>query len=250
MTNRKKLFDTVAGRRVFTVLIVLLAAVGALVSFHLYNIYSGYQSAREEYDELRDIAYVVIAPAPGEEPEAILSADIDLKEINPSYVCWLKIEGTEVDYPVVQGQDNEYYMYRTFRGERNASGTPFMDVLCPGGLSAPMSIIYGHNMHDGSMFSVLHDYHNDSFFFSHPYITITPYDSDPITYVVFAVLSTDVYDPIFSLRGADFQEVFNYCSEIGKPSGSGSVLVLSTCTTGGTDDDRLLVVAAQVETEI
>jgi len=246
MIKIKSFFDTTAGRRVFVVILVALIAVGILALFNIYQTYAGYQAAKDEYDELRDIALVVIAPSPAD-PEIVLSIDIDLKEINPSYVCWLNIDGTEVDYPVVQGQDNEYYMYRTFRGERNSAGTPFMDILCPGGLDAPLSIIYGHNMHDGSMFSALHSYRKDDYFFEHPYITIVPYESEPLTYRIFAILQTDVFDPIFELRGADYHDVFSYCSTIGKPDGSGNVLVLSTCTTGGSDDDRFLVVAAQEE---
>ena len=221
-----------------------MIVAGVIASVNLYNIYSGYQSASEEYDELRDTALVVSEPE--SDSDIVLSVDMDLREINPSYVCWIKIDGTEVDYPVVQGQDNEYYMYRTFRGERNPSGTPFFDVLCPGGLSAPLAIIYGHNMQDGSMFSVLHKYRNASFYSAHQDITVIPYEDEPLTYRVFAVLLTDAYDDIFSLRGAGASDVYSYFSGIGKPEDTGNVLILSTCTTGGSDDERLLVVAAQL----
>jgi len=238
----KRLIGYIAGRRIFAALLAIMIASGVIASVNLYSIQSGYQSASEEYDELRDISPVVVAPV----AEDAISPDMDLREINPSYVCWIKIDGTEVDYPVVQGKDNEYYMYRTFRGEKNASGTPFMDVLCPGGLSSPLAIIYGHNMHDGTMFAALHNYEKSDYFYDHPDITIIPYEEEPRTYRVFAVKLTDVYDPIFELRGADYQSVYSYCSDIGKPEGSGAVLILSTCTTGGSDDERLLVFAAQI----
>jgi len=241
----KRLFRYIAGRRVFAALLAILIGAGAFASVNLYNIYFGYKAAQEEYDGLRNVSPVVIAPKPGADADTALSIDIDLKEINSSYVCWLSIEGTQVDYPVVQGQDNEYYMYRTFRGERNASGTPFFDVRCPGGLEAPLAIIYGHNMHDGTMFAALHGYKNPAFFMEHPYITIIPYDSEPLTYRVFAVLVTDAYDGIYDLRGGSYESVESYCAGIGKPAGTGKVLALSTCTTGGDDDERLLVLAAR-----
>jgi len=213
---------------------------------NLYSINAGYQAAQEEYDELRGISPVVIAPVDAGDPEAELSPAIDLRLINPSYVFWLKIDDTQVDYPVVQGKDNEYYMYRTFRGERNSAGTPFMDIGCPGGLDSPLAIVYGHNMHDGSMFAALHNYQNSSYFIDHSDITVIPYEASTRTYRVFAVLLTDVYDEIFSLRGGSHKDVFSYCSSLGKPSGSGGVLVLSTCTTGGSDDERLLVFSAEI----
>jgi len=246
MAKLKGFFEKITGRRLFVILLAILIGAGAITSACLYHINAGYQAAKDEYAELRSISLVVMAPRGSGGIDMDPTPDVDLREINPSYVFWLKINGTEIDYPVVQGKDNEYYMFRTFRGEKNAAGTPFMDIRCPGGLEAPLAIVYGHNMHDGSMFAALHSYRNSTYFLDHSDITVTPYEGKPLTYRIFAVLLTDVYDEIFELRGGSRQDIFSYCAGLGKPSGSGGVLVLSTCTTGGSDNERLLVFSAEI----
>ncbi|MDO5574265.1 MAG: class B sortase, partial [bacterium] len=79
----------------------------------------------------------------------------ELAKINSDLVAWLYIEVIDLSYPVVQGEDNEYYLTHTFEDQKNASGCIFMDSEQDPNLSDYNTFIYGHNMKDGSMFGSL-----------------------------------------------------------------------------------------------
>lgn len=103
-----------------------------------------YRKAQMEYKELTI--------------EAFQKGTIDfetLRDINPDIVGWIKIPGTKIDYPVVQGKDNEEYLHKTFSKKQNRSGSVFLDVNCKKDFSSDNSVIYGHHMKDGSMFAEL-----------------------------------------------------------------------------------------------
>ena len=68
-----------------------------------------------------------------------------------------------MDYPVVQGEDNEYYLHHTFRKEANKAGSIFLDHRNRADFTEQRVIIYGHNMKDGSMFSNLKKYQDKTF---------------------------------------------------------------------------------------
>jgi sortase B len=76
-----------------------------------------------------------------------------LREINPDIIGWIAIDHTRIDYPVVQGKDNEYYLHTSIYGENSRFGTIFLDFRCH--MEDPVRVIYGHHMKDGSMFSDL-----------------------------------------------------------------------------------------------
>lgn len=86
-----------------------------------------------------------------------------LRNINGDIVAWIQIPGIDVDYPVVQGEDNEYYLYHTFRKEANKAGSIFLDYRNCAYFTEQRVIIYGHNMKDGSMFSNLKKYRDAVF---------------------------------------------------------------------------------------
>ena len=73
---------------------------------------------------------------------------------------WFSIKGTKIDYPVTRGKDNYFYLNHLFTGERNIMGSIFMDYRNNGDFSDKNTIIYGHNMKNGSMFSFLTKYKN------------------------------------------------------------------------------------------
>lgn len=101
--------------------------------------------------------------------EQIDSVDFStLEKINPAVVAWLSSEGTEIDYPIVQGEDNDYYLRHLYTGESNKLGSIFMDCRNHEDFSDKNTIIYGHNMKDGSMFSSLAMYKDQSYYDSFP----------------------------------------------------------------------------------
>lgn len=92
----------------------------------------------------------------------------ELAEINPDVVAWLKADEGIIDYPVVQGTDNEYYLDHLFTKAHNKLGSLFVDYRTPGDFSAQNTVIYGHNMKDGSMFSSLMNYKDQNYFETYP----------------------------------------------------------------------------------
>ena len=246
-----KRLKEIPGRRLFAALFVFCIAAAVVSAIVLINTHYGYKEARDEYAGLRGDTLQAseedLTPA-GEQDIATDDTIPDaeaLLAINPDYIGWIRIEGIGIDYPIVQGKDNSYYMYRTFSGEHNGSGSIFMDWKCSGAISGPLAVVYGHNMRDGSMFMPLHRFRDKAFLEEHPIITIFTPEGDELSYRIFSVRVTDVWDGAFSLFGKGQEDIARYFSGYGSLEGSGSFLVLSTCTASEDDDERLLVFAAQ-----
>lgn len=91
-----------------------------------------------------------------------------LKGINDDIVAWIFAEGRSLDLPVVKGTDNDYYLNHLFDHQYNKLGTLFVDYQNKDDFSDRNTIIYGHNMSDGSMFSVLESYKDQTFYDSFP----------------------------------------------------------------------------------
>ena len=119
----------------------------------------------------------------------ILPEYAPLLERNPHLVAWIEIEGTVIDYPVVQTPDRpEYYLYRNFDGAYSDWGCLFADAAC-NVENGDNVTVYGHHMNDGSMFATLVDYEDRSYWEAHPKIrfdTLTEHR----TYEIFAVIRT------------------------------------------------------------
>ena len=78
-----------------------------------------------------------------------------LRDINPDCVGWIEIPGTNISYPIVQGRDNDHYLRLNFEGKYSVGGVIFLDHRCDSDFDRTNTIIYGHNMRDGSMFGSL-----------------------------------------------------------------------------------------------
>jgi sortase B len=166
------------------------------------------------------------APAP--DPMASISA---LAEINPDFIGWIVLPGTTIDYPVVRGPDNALYLRTTFGGGTNPAGAIFMDYRCAEGFDAPVGLIYGHNMRDGSMFSQLTEYLDREFMENHRKIIVLTADGERLVYHIFEARRTDAWDDVYTF---DFPAAGD----------AGRLLILSTCLNGANRDERLLVFAA------
>ena len=98
-----------------------------------------------------------------------IQVDFDaLRKKNKDVVAWIYCPDTPINYPVVQAADNDYYIHRLLDGRINASGTLFMDYQNSADLSDWNSLIYGHNMKNGTMFGYLPHYKKQSYFEDHP----------------------------------------------------------------------------------
>jgi len=250
----------VSGRYIFAVLIAVFAIAGGIAAYNLITTERNYSTARNEYNELRMYVQTHAITSSGEENnETTAEADMpmqhetkpDLSEINPDYIGWIQIDGTNVDYPIVQGADNYKYLNTTFMGERNPSGAIFMDSRNTGGFFG-FSLIHGHNMRDGSMFGDLYKLLDieldDELQPVFPEITIFTPENKSLTYQIFAVRRTTENDTVFMLPESGYDEISEYFAEFGFSPDylqqSIDILVLATCTTGGRSE-RLLVMATR-----
>ncbi|MDR2357418.1 MAG: class B sortase [Oscillospiraceae bacterium] len=114
-------------------------------------------------------------PAPDYWPEVDFEG---LRGVNPDFTAWLLCVGTNVNYPVVHGADNTYYLTHLFDHRQNGSGSLFIDSRNSLGFADRNTIIYGHNMRNHSMFWTLTRYRDQSFFNAHPTFRLLTPDGD------------------------------------------------------------------------
>jgi len=148
------------------------------------------QETEEDEDE-EDLEEFYTLPAGVTLPTVDFDA---LREINSNVVGWIILEGTQINYPVVHGDDNYYYLHRLFDGTWNPSGSIFVDAYNERGFREPHTIIYGHHMNDGQMFAALEFYRSQDFFDENPYVFLLTPERD---YVI-RVFSGFVADPNLS----------------------------------------------------
>lgn len=115
----------------------------------------------------------------------------ELQLKNPDMVGWVRIEGTKIDYPVLQTpEDPEYYLRRDFNRQSSSYGIPFMEAECRYEEPRTNLMIYGHHMRNGSMFAALNHYTEKSFYQKHPYIQFDTMDHAG-SYEIVSVVKVD-----------------------------------------------------------
>ena len=151
-------------RVVFVVsLVVLIAALIGLgaIAFQYISQQRAYDDL-EQYASLSDSENMTLAD---------LTVDWDaLRAVNPDIVAWVYVPDSPINYPVVQGDDNEEYLHKAFDGSTGwlaSAGTIFLDSTNSSDFSDRNSALYGHHMNDGSMFASLSDWQNNDEFNAH-----------------------------------------------------------------------------------
>ena len=194
-TKKKKKID---GRQI----IMIICAVVAIGSFGYLGFYN-YQSTHstEQANTLAEVkknnnftlhksAKVTLDEY--ELPD-ILEEYQSLYSLNQKMVGWIKIDGTKVDYPVLQTVNNDYYLNHNFDQEEDRNGSIFMDKECSIVPRSQNLILYGHNMKSGKMFGTLNKYKDEEFYKKHPQIQFdTIYEKG--TYDIMYVFSEVVHD--------------------------------------------------------
>lgn len=87
----------------------------------------------------------------------------------PDSVGWLYIPDTAINYPIMQGGDNDFYLHHAYDGSSLQAGSIFLDYRCENRFMNPVNIVYGHNMRNGSMFAGLLNFADPTYFDSHRY---------------------------------------------------------------------------------
>ncbi len=106
---------------------------------------------------------------PSEVKEQLIDSAQSLNTAYPDAIGWLYIPDTVINYPVMQSDDNFYYLDHAYDGSPLKAGSVYLDCRCEGRFRNPINIVYAHNMKNGSMFAQITRFKNDSFFESHKY---------------------------------------------------------------------------------
>ncbi len=165
-----------------------------------------------------------------------------LREVDPNVVGWVDIPDTMLSYPVMQGKDNDYYLYHSWNGESNGVGAIFMDYRNSADFSDFNTILYGHRMGNGTMFHSLHDYKEEGHWEKFPSVFIVT-DEGLREYEIFAAYEADAVKKHTYRLGLeeteDQQAYIDYCLEQSDidtgvvPVPGDNILTLSTCIRAG-----------------
>ncbi|MDY5845898.1 MAG: class B sortase [Bariatricus sp.] len=244
--KRKKRYRITAGTIVSKIILIIALAVFAYSAFQLFEIYYGYHEGEAEYEEIEKAAISI-----DNEEDDRYRVDFDaLKEINPDVVAWIRFdEPAIINYPVVQGQDNEEYLHKTFKGYDNTVGSIFVNVDNNPDFSDRNTIIYGHHMNNGTMFNELEKYEDKEFWEKYPCFYIYTPDGAQLKYHIYSVgIVKDVADNYMYQFADDdiYQKFLNTTKESALydtgiiPDLTSKIVTLSTCTKAN-NDERLVV---------
>lgn len=242
-------------------IMILTAALVVGLGFVGYRQFE-YHKGTQTYAEAEQVAALPELPAQQPEPEqskqpeqlpeeeepadpyaaALEMIHLDaLREVNDDIIGWILIPDTQVSYPIVQAADNDYYLDHTWKGEYNGVGAIFMEQHCAPDFTDFNTIIYGHNMRNGSMFGELRHYADPAYWKAHPSVYIVN-DSGVSKYDIFAAHEVGVRTITYGLSLDDEalrQEYIDFTlqdSELDTgivPTTADQMLVLSTCTGRG-----------------
>lgn len=196
--------------------------------------------------------------APAEPPKPVFTPDqgVDferLKALNSDIFGWIWIPGTSVNYPLLRCDDNSDYIRTSYSGKPNRVGSIFLDKACTSDLTMRNTVIYGHNMKNGTMFGDLLKYQNAGFAEKHPSVYI--YTEDRVyEYIVFSAYTTEVGSSSYLLGfsgdvGFVAQTVAWAAQSVVRIDpghmfiGGDHIITLSTCTNSGGKDKRFIVQA-------
>lgn len=241
-------------KNILYVLIVFVIILGLFFGFWFYR---GYLEKYENAEKYKD--FVGVTQPITEDISPKLDIDFqNLQAANPDIFAWLDIPDTTISYPILRSEKEDFYLTHNADKEESQYGAIYTQNYNAADFSDFNTIIYGHNMRDGSMFGTLRNFKDKEFFENHRIINIyTP--SKKLTYTVFAAYTNDDTHILFDNDFSDIEVRRKYIFDIqsGKKNSNvdreiniseyNKIITLSTCTTPSTK--RLLVQAVLTKTE-
>ena len=237
-----------------TVICIVLALLMVLSIFMIVRHYSEEKQAADTYSDMQDFVVTegtegiestessgtegtepVVTPEtrPAQEEQTIAIDFDQLLAQYPNAVGWLYCEGTPINYPVMQSDDNDYYLRRLPDGTYNTAGSLFADYRCGEIGETNNYIIYGHNMKNGTMFSSLTKYKSQSYYDEHPVLYLyTPEGNYKIELIAGFVSKPtgEVYNTVLT-----YEQMLGFCSHSTfrstiTPCDAERYITLSTCS--------------------
>jgi len=205
------------------------------VAENMYNNLSGQYVSSEDKEPAPDAT-----PAPEEEIVEKSPITVDFETMlaqNDDVRGWLYCAETAINYPLAQAEDNDYYLHRFLDGSYNASGTIFLDCTNAGDFSDKNTLLYGHNMNDGSMLACIRKYWEQSYYDAHPIMYLnTPNQnykveifSGYITESISDSYKTHFDDDQFPAWIDKIRSQSDFTSEV-SVGAEDNIITLSTCT--------------------
>ena len=253
-------------RPIMIVLIIILAAVFLFSTWQIIDILMEYRKGEQTYEQLehyisapetvpttvteqKDVPEIpTMETQPEEAASPFPKVDFGaLKAINEDVIGWIYIPDTRVNYPIVQGEDNDQYLYHLLTGEYNSSGSIFLDAEVPADFSGQNSPIYGHNMKNKSMFGDVVEYKKQEFFDAHPTAMLMTPEKNYFVHL-FSGYVTDSWGDawIKTFTDSEYEDWLTDAKEKSRfksdviPTAQDKVLTFSTCTYE-THDARFIV---------
>ena len=244
-------------KRFFDLIIVLLAGI---MLFSGYKLFTISQAAKESKEQYHQIEQLIDTPAVDDEPDEYITSQQKYQSVytaNNDFVGWIYVPGTELNYPVMHTPSNpEYYLRRDFEGKYNIHGVPFIDYRCVVDKSDNI-IIYGHNMMNGTMFSIVEDYADKSYWEVHRYIgfdTMNGYGTYEVAICAGIDLTTVDFNYTDTIDFTDKDAFDGYIKQIKEYACyetdvelcyGDKLILLSTCETNN-NNGRYIIIAKKV----
>lgn len=174
----------------------------------------------------------------------------DLKKLNPDVKAWIQVPKTNIDYPVVQGQDDMEYINKNVYGEFELSGAIFLSCLNKDDFSDPYNLVYGHNMKNGGMFADVADFTNKEYFETHQkgklYLTDTTRKIRFFACMKVTAADAKIYHPD-GYRKENLKDLLDYIQANAvqyrdvNVADENSLIALSTCSEAETNGRVVLI---------
>ena len=151
-----RIFLKTANSLLSAVIVLFLVVAGAYSAYALWDNMQVYASVDDIQSQL-----LKYKPTPGEDNGPTFE---ELRAINPDVCAWITLDGTKIDYPVLQGEDNLTYINKDVYGNFALAGSIFLDSNCDRSFQKKYSLLYGHHMAEHKMFGDLDLYEEQKFF--------------------------------------------------------------------------------------
>ena len=221
-----------------------IAACLAVFLFALYNVVTIIQNYREidkTYDEAVGQFTEIPSKTSDEESDGTGVPEVDfdaLLQVNSDVIGWIYIEDTDISYPLLCGRDNQQYLFQSYENKYLTAGSIYIDYRCSRDFTDSRTVVYGHNMHNGSMFGKLDKFTKESYMKKHPYVYILLPGGETLKYEVKKSYKADIEGEVYQLPSGEAKD-----SEERK-------LYLSTCTEDSSDTQRFVVECDFAESEV
>lgn len=245
----------------FKKLLLLLLVIIFIFSigYMFYYIYNNNKNKKDSTDILNEVK-IDSTQVTEEKSEKMLKLE-ELQKENNEIIGWLEIEGTNINYPVLQGTDNEFYMKNNYKKEKSKDGSIFLDKSYNWDIPSSNLLLYGHNNKNGIMFQDLLKYKNEDFYKEHTKIKFTTNKEDNV-YEIISVFYSRVYYKseknvfryYYFVNANNEQEYNDFVNDAKKSSiydtgvnanYGDQLLTLSTCEYSQ-EDGRFVVVAKKI----